>query len=92
MDFMRLNSNTKNMGGPNNDIGLINAFNKIKTELWETWENGIISKTFSAGPSYFVIGYKHSDVYGALIIVGYYSARPTYNYCIDGKWGTLISI
>ena len=79
--------------GAPNDRNIRAAVEKIKTELWETWDNDTVFKTFTTnGPLFFVIGYKTANVFGALILFSYFSSRPTYINVINGVWSNPVYI
>ena len=87
-----LNELNGKSGAPN-DRNIRAAVEKIKTELWETWDNGTVFKTFTtSGPLFFVIGYKTAKVYGALILFSYFSSRPTYIRTTNGVWSDAVYI
>ena len=66
---------------------VIKAYNKIKDELWETWENGTFIKTADInGPRYYAIGYKIDNNFGAFIMLYYAYDRPLYARVSSGVW------
>ena len=69
------------------ETNALNAVEKIKSELWDTFENDIISKTFSAGgPLFYAIGYKTANIYGSIVMFSYYTERPLYIKVTNGEW------
>ena len=66
---------------------VIAAYNKIKDELWKTWENGTFIKTADInGPRYYAIGYKVDNNFGAFIMFYYAYDRPLYVRVSSGVW------
>ena len=82
------------IGGNSPDANTLAAYNKIKDELWETWDSGIINTSIIAdGPSIYIIGYKHTNPnFGAFIIMSYFAKRPAYAYISSGTWHGPVSI
>ena len=65
----------------------LNAVEKIKSELWTTFNNGIISETFTAGgPLFYAIGYKTANTYGSIVMFSYFTERPLYVRVVAGEW------
>lgn len=66
---------------------IIEVYNKIKDDLWKTWENGTFIKTADInGPRYCAIGYKVDDNFGAFIMLYYAYDRPLYVRVSSGVW------
>ena len=66
---------------------VIEAYKKIKDELWETWENGTFVKTADInGPRYYAIGYKVDNNFGAFIMLYYAYDRPLFVRVSSGVW------
>lgn len=82
------------IGGNSPDANTLAAYNKIKDELWETWDSGIINTSIIAdSPSIYIIGYKHTNPnFGAFIIMSYFAKRPAYAYISSGTWHRPVSI
>ena len=82
------------IGGNATNLNVLNAYIKIKDELWDTWDAGIINTTIDVnGPSLYVIGYKHKNLdYGSLIILSYFAKHPAYAYINNGTWYAPINI
>lgn len=82
------------IGGNSPDANTLGAYNKIKDELWETWDSGIINTLIIAGgSSIYIIGYKHTNPnFGAFIIMSYFAKRPAYAYISSGTWHRPVSI
>ena len=71
----------------------LNAVEKIKSELWDTFENDIISKTFTAGgPLFYAIGYKTANIYGSIVMFSYFTERPLYVKVSKGEWSVPVYI
>ena len=71
----------------------LNAVEKIKSELWDTFDNNIISKTFSSGGLlFYAIGYKTANIYGSIIIFSYFTERPLYIKVYNGVWSNPVYI
>ena len=65
----------------------LNAVEKIKSEMWDTFDNDIILETFTAGgPLFYIIGYKTANIYGSIIIFSYFTERPLYIKVANGEW------
>lgn len=66
---------------------IIDAYNKIKDDLWKTWGSGTFIKTADInGPRYCAIGYKVDDNFGAFIMLYYAYDRPLYVRVSSGVW------
>ena len=75
------------------ETNALNAVEKIKSELWDTFDNGIISKTFTTGgPLFYAIGYKTANIYGSIVMFSYYTERPLYVRALNGEWSVPVYI
>ena len=65
----------------------------LKSEVWSTYNTGIILETFIAGgPLFCVIGYKNADDYGAVILFSYFSNRASFVRVASGSWSTPVYV
>ena len=75
------------------DENTLNAVEKLKSEVWSTYDTGTILETFTAGgPLFCVIGYKNTDDYGAVILFSYYSNRASFVRVASGSWSTPVYV
>ena len=75
------------------DENTLDAVEKLKSEVWSTYDTGTILETFTAGgPLFCVIGYKNTDDYGAVILFSYFSNRPSFIRVASGSWSTPVYI
>ena len=99
----QLNTTSKTVVGALNELNrksgivteqnALNAVEKIKSEMWDTFDNDIISETFTTGgPLFYVIGYKTANIYGSIIIFSYFTERPLYIKVANGEWSVPVYI
>ena len=75
------------------DENTLNAVEMLKSEVWSTYNTGIILETFVAGgPLFCVIGYKNRDDYGAVILFSYFSNRASFVRVASGSWSTPVYV
>ena len=75
------------------DENILNAVEMLKSEVWSTYNTGIILETFIVGgPLFCVIGYKNSDDYGAVILFSYFSNRASFVRVASGSWSTPVYV
>ena len=75
------------------DENTLNAVERLKSEIWSTFDTGTILETFVAdGPQFCVIGYKNTDDYGAVILFSYFSDRASFVRVASGSWSTPVYV
>lgn len=75
------------------DENTLNAVEKLKSEVWSSYDTGTILETFLAGgPLFCVIGYKSTDDYGAVILFSYFSNRASFVRVASGSWSTPVYV